>query len=67
MWEWRRAKGRAINEAERLAWERDHPAANSFPSTNAASATARTLTLSAGGDSASAASAVHHRNDSAPI
>ena len=25
VWEWRRAKGRAIIEAERKAWERDHP------------------------------------------
>jgi hypothetical protein len=25
LWEWRRAKGRAANDAERLAWERDHP------------------------------------------
>jgi hypothetical protein len=25
VWEWRRAKGRAANEAEARAWERDHP------------------------------------------
>jgi hypothetical protein len=25
VWEWRRAQGRAANEAEQKAWERDHP------------------------------------------
>jgi hypothetical protein len=25
VWEWRRAKGRAADEAEARAWERDHP------------------------------------------